>query len=154
MRLFEDEAIAIGKPIRRIGEVLMRLANGNTSVAIPYTDRGDEIGDTARVAGIFKDNLLRIGTIEAEQKSTEQRQLAERKSAMLALADTFEATIGEIVNAVSSTSAELQTAASTLTESVAPPTSRVKFWTERTPTFNVIPVRFATLNPDNSTVIV
>jgi methyl-accepting chemotaxis protein len=109
-------AIAIGKPIRRIGEVLMRLANGNTSVVIPYTDRGDEIGDTARVAGIFKDNLLRIGTIEAEQKSTEQRQLAERKSAMLALADTFEATIGEIVNAVSSTSAELQTAASTLTQ--------------------------------------
>src|SRR3954451_6260808 len=109
-------ALAIGKPIRRIGEVLMRLANGNTSVAIPYTDRGDEIGDTARVAGIFKDNLLRIGAIEAEQKSTEQRQLAERKSAMLALADTFEATIGEIVNAVSSTSAELETAASTLTQ--------------------------------------
>ena len=109
-------ALAIGKPIRRIGEVLMRLANGNTSVAIPYTDRGDEIGDTARVAGIFKDNLLRIGAIEAEQNATEQRQLAERKSAMLALADTFEATIGEIVNAVSSTSAELQTAASTLTQ--------------------------------------
>src|SRR6478672_5683244 len=109
-------AIAIGKPIRRIGEVLMRLANGNTSVAIPYTDRGDEIGDTARVAGIFKDNLLRIGAIEAEQNATEQRQLAERQSAMLALADTFEATIGEIVNAVSSTSAELQTAASTLTQ--------------------------------------
>jgi methyl-accepting chemotaxis protein len=109
-------ALAIGKPIRRIGEVLMRLANGNTSVAIPYTDRGDEIGDTARVAGIFKDNLLRIGAIEAEQNATEQLQLAERKSAMLALADTFEATIGEIVNAVSSTSAELQTAASTLTQ--------------------------------------
>jgi len=57
-----------------------------------------------------------VARIEAEQKETEQRQLAERKSAMLALADTFEATIGEIVNAVSSTSAELQTAASTLTQ--------------------------------------
>ena len=109
-------ALAIGKPIRRIGEVLMRLANGHTSVAIPYTDRGDEIGDTARVAGIFKDNLLRIGAIEAEQKATEQRQLTEQKSAMLALADTFETTIGEIVNAVSSTSAELETAASMLTQ--------------------------------------
>src|SRR4051812_6150121 len=109
-------ALAIGKPIRRIGEVLMRLANGNTSVAIPYTDRGDEIGDTARVAGIFKDNLLRIGAIEAEQKAAEQRQLAERKAAMLTLADTFEATIGEIVNAVSSTSTELETAASMLTQ--------------------------------------
>jgi len=109
-------ALAIGRPIRRVGEVLMRLANGNTSVAIPYIDRGDEIGDTARVAGIFKENLLRICAIEAEQKATEQRQLAERKSAMLALADTFEATIGEIVNAVSSTSAELETAASTLTQ--------------------------------------
>jgi methyl-accepting chemotaxis protein len=109
-------ALSIGKPIRRIGEVLMRLANGNTNVVIPYTSRSDEIGDTARVAGIFKDNLLRIATIEADQKETEQRQTAERKSEMLALADTFEATIGEIVNAVSSTSAELESAASTLTQ--------------------------------------
>ncbi len=109
-------SLSIGKPIRRIGEVLMRLANGHTNVVIPYTSRGDEIGDTARVAGIFKDNLLRIATIEAEQKATEQRQMAERKSEMLALADTFEATIGEIVNAVSSTSAELESAASTLTK--------------------------------------
>jgi methyl-accepting chemotaxis protein len=109
-------ALAIGRPIRKVGEVLMRLANGNTSVEIPYTDRSDEIGDTARVAGIFKENLLRIETIETEQKRAEERQIAERKTEMLRLADTFEATIGEIVNAVSSTSAQLESAASTLTQ--------------------------------------
>ena len=109
-------SLAIGRPIRKVGEVLMRLANGNTSVEIPYTDRSDEIGDTARVAGIFKENLLRIETIETEQKRAEERQIAERKTEMLRLADTFEATIGEIVNAVSSTSAQLESAASTLTQ--------------------------------------
>ena len=38
-------SLAIGKPIRRIGSVLMRLANGHTDVVIPYTSRGDEIGE-------------------------------------------------------------------------------------------------------------
>ena len=109
-------SLAIGNPIRRVGEALMQLANGNTSVEIPYTDRSDEIGDTAKVANIFKNNLLRIGQIEAHQKESEERSVAERKAQMHRLADTFEATIGEIVNAVSSTSTKLEAAASTLTQ--------------------------------------
>ena len=108
-------SLAIGNPIRRVGEVLMQLAKGNTSVEIPYTGRSDEIGDTARVAGMFKENLLRMDRIEAAQKEAEERLVAERKAEMHRLADTFEATIGEIVNAVSTTSTELGVAASTLT---------------------------------------
>ena len=109
-------SLAIGNPIRRVGEALMQLANGNTSVEIPYTDRSDEIGDTAKVANIFKNNLLRIGQIEGQQKESEERSVAERKAQMHRLADTFEATIGEIVNAVSATSIKLESAASTLTQ--------------------------------------
>ena len=42
--------LAIGGPIRRIGEVLVALANGNKAMDIPYVDRGDEVGDNARAA--------------------------------------------------------------------------------------------------------
>ncbi|HVY58473.1 MAG TPA: HAMP domain-containing protein, partial [Xanthobacteraceae bacterium] len=52
-------AISVGKPIRRIGEVLLALAQGDKGVEIPYAGRGDEVGDAARAARTFKDNLLR-----------------------------------------------------------------------------------------------
>ena len=92
----------------------MQLADGNKTVKIPYTNRSDEIGDTARVADIFRDSMVRMEQIEAEQKHVEERLKAERRAEMHRLADMFEATVGDIVNTVSSTSAELETAAVTL----------------------------------------
>jgi len=76
-------ALAIGKPIRRIGEVLMGLANGNTRSPFPTPTRGDEIGDTARVAGIFKDNLAadRRDRIRAESDRTTATGRAEIRHA-------------------------------------------------------------------------
>ena len=107
-------SLAVGRPVRRIGEVLKQLADGDKTVRIPYTKRSDEIGDTARVADVFKDSMVRMEQIEAEQKHVEERLQAERRAEMHRLADMFEATVGDIVNTVSSTSAELETAAVTL----------------------------------------
>jgi methyl-accepting chemotaxis protein len=112
-------SLAIGRPIRRIGEVLMQLAGGDKVVRIPYTRRSDEIGDTARAADVFRSNMIRIEQIEGEQKVAEQRMRSEQKAEMRQLADTFEATVGGIVNTVSSTSTGLETAAGTLTQAVS-----------------------------------
>jgi methyl-accepting chemotaxis protein len=109
-------SLAIGRPIRKIGEVLMELANGNKSVKIPYAGRSDEIGDTARAASAFKDNLLRVERLEAEQKTAAERTLVERNSAMHRLAEEFERAVGGIVATVSSASARLEGAANTLTK--------------------------------------
>jgi len=109
-------SLAIGKPVRKIGEVLMELANGNKSVQIPYADRRDEVGDTARAAKAFKDNIVRVERLESEQKETEKRAAVERRSAMHRLADEFEGAVGTIVGTVSSASARLEGAANTLTK--------------------------------------
>jgi methyl-accepting chemotaxis protein len=109
-------SLAIGKPVRRIGEVLMALANGNKAVRIPYADRRDEVGDTARAAQAFKDNLVRVERLEAEQKQVEERATVDRKSTMRRLADEFEGAVGGIVGTVSSASARLEGAANTLTK--------------------------------------
>src|SRR5262249_13163513 len=106
---------SIARPIRRIGEVLLELAGGNKSVDIPYANRGDEVGDNARAAKTFKDNLLRIERMEAEQKETDAHAAAARKADMHHLADQFQAAIGNIVDAVSSAATELEAAAGTLT---------------------------------------
>lgn len=107
--------LSIARPVRRIGEVLLELASGNKAVEIPFVGRVDEIGDNARAANTFKENLIRIEQMEAAQKDSEAAAAAARKAAMLKLADEFQAAIGGIVNTVSSASAQLESAASTLT---------------------------------------
>ncbi|WP_445488797.1 methyl-accepting chemotaxis protein [Rhodopseudomonas sp. RCAM05734] len=106
--------LTIARPIRRIGEVLLDLAGGNKAVAIPYTERGDEVGDNARAARTFRDNLIRIEQMEAEQKDLEAATAGRRKAEMAKLADAFQAAVGGIVESVSSASGELEKAAGTL----------------------------------------
>src|SRR5262245_36785313 len=109
-------AVTIGRPIRRIGEVLVELANGNKAVAIPYVDRGDEVGDNARAAKTFKDRLLRMDELEREREDIESRATAARAATMHNIAGEFEAAVGSVVETVSSAAARLESAASTLTQ--------------------------------------
>ncbi|UWU92822.1 methyl-accepting chemotaxis protein [Bradyrhizobium sp. CB1015] len=104
----------IARPIRRIGDVLLQLAGGNKAVEIPYTARGDEVGDNARAARTFRDNLIRIEQMEAEQKDQEAAAAARRKQEMIRLAGAFEDAVGGIVNSVSVASQQLESAAGTL----------------------------------------
>jgi methyl-accepting chemotaxis protein len=130
-------ALVIGRPIRRIGEVLMRLAEGDKNVEIPFTGRGDEIGDNARAAQAFRDNIARMDALETERrdaearaaadkhaageheaarrKAAEEQAAAERKAATHALADDFERAVGKIVSSVSTAAGELERSAVTLT---------------------------------------
>jgi methyl-accepting chemotaxis protein len=89
----------ISKPLGRMTALLAELANGNKAVEIPYTERGDEIGDNARAAQTFKENLLRVEQMEAEQKANEARVAAEHEAAMQAMASEFETAVGGIVQA-------------------------------------------------------
>jgi methyl-accepting chemotaxis protein len=107
-------SLTIARPIRRIGDVLLELAGGNKAVAIPFTERGDEVGDNARAARTFKDNLIRIEQMEAEQKNQEAIAAAQRKAEMIKLANAFENAVGGIVNSVSSASHQLEAAAGML----------------------------------------
>ena len=107
--------LSIARPIRRIGEVLLELSSGNKAIEIPYVGRGDEVGDNARAAKTFKENLIRIEQMEAAQKEAEAVAAASRKADMIKLADEFQAAIGGIVNTVSSASSQLESAAGTLT---------------------------------------
>ncbi len=107
-------AIAIGRPIRRIGEVLLELAHGNRNVDVPFTSRRDEIGDNARAAQTFKEKLVRIEQLEDAEKDTAQRMAEQRRSAMHELAGKFEATVASVVRSVSASSTELEAAAEAL----------------------------------------
>ena len=111
--------LSIGRPIKHIAGVLLQLANGRREFDIPYTGRGDEVGDAARAARSFRDNLVRLEKLEAEQQQAAARAVAERKDMVRDLADRFEHAIGNIVGAVSSAATELESAAGTLTKNAA-----------------------------------
>jgi methyl-accepting chemotaxis protein len=129
----------IARPVRRIGEVLMRLARGDTNVDIPYTERGDEIGDNARAAQAFRDNIARVHALEAERLDAEVRTAAERraaevratqertearereelagKDAMHKIVAEFESAVGGIIGQVSTAATDLESTAGTLANS-------------------------------------
>jgi methyl-accepting chemotaxis protein len=106
--------MSIARPVRRIGDVLLQLAGGNKAIEIPYTGRGDEVGDNARAAQTFKENLIRIEQMEAETKNQEAAAAAQRKQEMTRLASAFETAVGGIIDSVSAASQQLESAAGTL----------------------------------------
>ena len=48
--------LAIGRPMRRMARVLNELTNDRV-VEVPYTNRGDEIGDIAKATELFKQSI-------------------------------------------------------------------------------------------------
>jgi methyl-accepting chemotaxis protein len=104
-------ALAISKPIRRTGEVLLELAQGNKEVGIPYTGRADEVGDMARAAQTFKEKLARIEQLEIAEKETARRTAEQRRTDIHDVAKAFETTVASVVRSVSSSSTELEAAA-------------------------------------------
>jgi methyl-accepting chemotaxis protein len=99
-----------------LSDAMEELRDGRYDVAIPNTDRVDEIGVMARATASFRDNLVRMKTMEAEQRESEIRVVNERKAEMHKLADSFETAVGNIVRTVSGASTELEASAETLTK--------------------------------------
>jgi methyl-accepting chemotaxis protein len=110
-------ARSIAKPIVNMVDVLRKLAANDRSFAIPETNRRDEIGQMAKAAQVFKDNMIEADRLRSERAEVEQQTAARRKADMHSLADDFEAAVGQIINTVSSASRELEAAATTMTAS-------------------------------------
>ncbi|MDW3096884.1 MAG: methyl-accepting chemotaxis protein [Alphaproteobacteria bacterium] len=98
----------VSKPITAMTGVMRRLADKNWSVEIPHTDRQDEIGEMASAVLIFKDNGQEAERLQANEAEREARAADEKRQAMSQLADSFETSVGEIVEAVSATAMDLK----------------------------------------------
>jgi methyl-accepting chemotaxis protein len=107
-------AVAIGRPIRRIGEVLRELAQGNKEIEVPYRGRADEVGDNARAAQAFKEKLIRVEQLEVAEKEMTRRMQEQRRTDMSDVAGRFERTVAGVAHTVSSSSTELEAAAEAL----------------------------------------
>ncbi|WP_298254954.1 methyl-accepting chemotaxis protein [Bradyrhizobium sp.] len=108
--------LGVIQPISRMTAVMEHLADGKLDTKIPSLTRTDEVGAMAKAVQIFKENALRVQTIESEQAVLRLKSEKDRKESMDKVADGFEKAIGKIVLTVSSASTELEAAANTLTK--------------------------------------
>jgi methyl-accepting chemotaxis protein len=109
-------AFGVIRPIAQMTNVMKGLADGDLSVAVPALSRGDEVGAMARAVQVFKENAVRVQSMEAEQAGLKLKAEGERRAAMQQMADGFDSAIGKIIQTVSSASSELESSAGQLTK--------------------------------------
>ncbi|HYC94884.1 MAG TPA: HAMP domain-containing methyl-accepting chemotaxis protein [Sphingomicrobium sp.] len=126
----------IARPIAKMAERMRLLASGDLSIEISETGRTDEVGDMARAVEIFRANARevderRTAALEAERRELEREQElarereshrirleAERREAMLALADSFEASVRHVVESVGASAKQIESGARIVSETV------------------------------------
>ena len=131
---------SIVNPVSALTGAMRELAAGNFQVALPGLGRKDEMGEMARAVEAFKVRAAEEARLQAEReyarqdraaaerraleaeaeamkKAADEKARTERRTAMLSLAQEFETTVGNIIDTVSRGSAELETAANSLTNS-------------------------------------
>ncbi|MGN7293535.1 methyl-accepting chemotaxis protein [Rhizobium sp. SAFR-030] len=64
-------------PLRRVTEIMTRLAGGDLEVAIDGRERGDEIGDMVRSVSVFRDAAVENVRLEQEAHSAREASNAE-----------------------------------------------------------------------------
>jgi methyl-accepting chemotaxis protein len=105
---------AIAKPIAKLTTVMSDLASGNMQVSIDGSERNDEVGNMAKAVLFFKENLIKNGRMQEEQKFEQKHQL-ERAEKLEVLTSGFEKSVLELVDGLASASTELSSTAQTMT---------------------------------------
>lgn len=106
----------ISRPMVKMCAAMRELANGNFDVVLPGLGRNDEIGDMAAAVETFKVEAVAKAGREAAALEEHNRAASEaRRAEMIQFADRFETAVGAIVANVSSSAAQLEAAADTLT---------------------------------------
>ena len=72
-------SILMVAPVRRMTGAMSVMANGKLDVAIPDTDRKDEVGAMAQAMQVFRDNGLRAEALETETESMRDQSEVERR---------------------------------------------------------------------------
>jgi methyl-accepting chemotaxis protein len=114
----------ITRPVNAMTGVMGQLAGNNLTVDVPFTTRHDEIGAMAKSVGHFKDQLLRVRQLEADQEEQKRRAEADRQAALRKMADGFEGSVGKVIETVTSAATELQAASGQMAGTAAQTSSQ------------------------------
>jgi methyl-accepting chemotaxis protein len=100
--------------LRRQQARMHAIANGKLDDQVEETDRGDEIGRMAETLEMLRQTSLTARTLEAEQTRLKQMGETEKRDALIALANRFDASVGALVGLMASGSTELEATAQSM----------------------------------------
>jgi len=101
--------------LRRQQNRMHNIAAGSLDQPVEETDRGDEIGRMAETLEMLRQTALTARSLQLEQTESKQRSDTEKRGALIALADRFDASVGQLVGLMASGSHELETTAQSMT---------------------------------------
>src|SRR5712664_2222950 len=102
--------------LERQKDRMQRIAAGSLEEVVGETNRGDEIGRMAETLEVLRQTAITARMLEAEQVATKQQSEKEKRDALIALADRFDASVGQLVGLMASGSNELEATAQSMTE--------------------------------------
>jgi methyl-accepting chemotaxis protein len=105
------------KPIKGIAGTMTSLTDGKYNVEVVGINRGDELGQMARSVAVFKDNLIKMDEMRAEQEQLKVQAEKDRKESMLKLADDFDNRTRDVVAALAEAAGQMRGAAEVLNTS-------------------------------------
>jgi methyl-accepting chemotaxis protein len=117
-------ARGITRPLAQLRASMEQIAEGDLDGEVAGTGRRDEIGAMAATVQVFKEAASRMRALEAKEAEQQQQAAGERRAAMAALADRFEASVNGVVRSVSESAASLQATAETMTRTAGDATQR------------------------------
>jgi methyl-accepting chemotaxis protein len=106
------------RPTRAVTAVMREIVAGAHDRRMPGVRRRDEIGELARTVARFRDNAAEVERLQAARAAEAERVEAlrrqaeeERQTAVRAMADSFEATVSHIVEAVAGAARQIEAGA-------------------------------------------
>jgi len=94
---------------------MQEIVSGKLDQPVEETDRGDEIGRMAETLEVLRQTAMTARNLEAEQDAAKERGEKEKRYALIALADRFDASVGQLVALMASGSHELEATAKSMT---------------------------------------
>ncbi|PWC53935.1 methyl-accepting chemotaxis protein [Azospirillum sp. TSO22-1] len=111
-------ARSISGPLLIVTRVMHALAGGQLGVAVPATERRDEVGEMARAVAVFKTQALENRSLHDEQEALQHKAEAERAATVRRIADQLQDSVGHVVGAVASASTEMLATAESMARMV------------------------------------
>ena len=103
----------ITRPVVGLTATMRTLADGDTSVHVSGTHRGDEIGSMSQAVEVFKENMIHNQEMAAQQEK-ENEIKEQRRIAMEKMAHDFETSVTGVLGQVSSASNSMQSTAESM----------------------------------------
>jgi methyl-accepting chemotaxis protein len=105
---------SIVPPLLQMVGAMGKLAGGDHSVAIPATEKKDEIGLMARAVLVFKENMIKAKEL-ADKEAEAVKERVARAARVNDLTEKFNEDVTMVLKSVASASTQLQTTASSMT---------------------------------------